>query len=460
MAAAVKKEARWMLPVKNRLGITLIVLAGCAAAQVKPGVPVAGVVRDTVQDYRKILVLLDGAGASDSDAELVASYLYTRNTERLEELLEHLRTDGEARRTFLQQLDNDPELRDADRLVFRDVVEELPPGPAEDAMRAKLAQLEQRYDEELRKLMDKLSGGKGLLDGPPEPWPDYLAFLRSRYSRPQILLENQAIVAATREGAKGLPWRDDPDQITGSRLPAKTVALTFDDGPSSRYTEQVLRILAAHQIKAVFFEVGHRAEHLGRYSQRILREGHTLGNHSYSHPVLPTLAAAKIETELKSTTDIIEKNTHRRVVLFRPPYGSRSLEVRDAARRQKMKVVLWNVDSLDWRDSLPTKIAANVMTQLNKSGRGIILFHDIHLRTVNALPAIIEAVKNAGYTFLVWSDAEGAFVRGPAAPPGRVTQSEGSERRAPGQAEARERVPSRARREGEPHRHAARGRRG
>lgn len=90
-------------------------------------------------------------------------------------------------------------------------------------------------------------------------------------------------------------------------------------------------------------------------------------------------------------------------VLFRPPYGAKNAKVLDAAAKLGMTTVLWNVDSLDWADPLPRSIQKRVLDQVTKAGRGIVLFHDIHGRTVVALPGIIEALQQDGFRFASWN---------------------------------------------------------
>ncbi len=99
------------------------------------------------------------------------------------------------------------------------------------------------------------------------------------------------------------------------------VAFTFDDGPDDKYTPQILDILKAYGVKATFFITGQHAEAHPDIVKRMVSEGHTVGNHSYSHPLLTKLKMASFETQIMSTQSILEKLTGQAPTLFRPPYA-------------------------------------------------------------------------------------------------------------------------------------------
>jgi peptidoglycan/xylan/chitin deacetylase (PgdA/CDA1 family)/TolA-binding protein len=193
-----------------------------------------------------------------------------------------------------------------------------------------------------------------------------------------------------------------------------TVALTFDDGPHPRYTDQVLDVVQKYGLHAVFFEVGKNlgtiddknAVTLGPAAQasyRILASGSMLGNHSYSHPVLPKLDEAKLTKEIDSTNTLLAYILKSPPVLFRPPYGAANASILTRIQADKMKTVIWNVDSEDWADPVPNSVAQRVITEVEKQKRGIILFHDIHKTGLEALPAVIETLESDGYKFVTWN---------------------------------------------------------
>ncbi|WP_197046980.1 polysaccharide deacetylase family protein [Paucibacter sp. KBW04] len=205
-------------------------------------------------------------------------------------------------------------------------------------------------------------------------------------------------------------------------LPPKTVLLSFDDGPHPVHTPSILATLAEHKIKALFFQLGHNLAEpkelkdgkeiqspLGR-NQDLVRQmveaGHAIGNHSYSHPQLPKLSLAKINQEIVSTQTLLDLAVPpgpARTAMFRAPYGALNEDVLAAIEQQHLRLVLWNVDSQDWADPSAESIVQRVVKELDHAGRGIVLMHDIHAVTTQALPMLILALKERGYRFAHWN---------------------------------------------------------
>ncbi len=111
----------------------------------------------------------------------------------------------------------------------------------------------------------------------------------------------------------------------------------------------------------------------------------------------------EVAVELEQTNRMFESVVNVRTALFRPPYGGRDMKVLAAVEAHKMKSVLWNIDSRDWADPVAKSIANRVIAESRKQGHGIILLHDIHERTIEALPLIIDTLKEEGYRFLTWN---------------------------------------------------------
>jgi len=128
-----------------------------------------------------------------------------------------------------------------------------------------------------------------------------------------------------------------------------------------------------------------------------------IGNHSYSHPVLPKLDEAALSRELDSTNTLLTYILKSPPVLFRPPYGATNAEILGKIQADNMKTVIWNVDSEDWADPVPNSVAQRVITEVEKQHRGIILFHDIHKVGIEALPTVIETLQGDGYKFVSWN---------------------------------------------------------
>lgn len=352
-----------------------------------------------------MIVLLADEPDVDDRATLVGKILHEQNRERLETLGERLGAEPAQAARFLDWLERDPELRDGDKLAFRDVVAGLPPSSriAEDL--AALDRIQTRYEAEVRRILDRV-GTRALVER-RESWDAYLAHLRGVVDREAVLRAHEAELSALGEGLRGqLPWRDDDNQITGRGLPEKTVVLTFDDGPSARTTPLVLDILTKNGVPGVFFQVGKNVARTPKEARRVKEAGHVLANHSYTHAFLPRLDVAALGKQIADTNAAIVALPAGASVLFRPPYGARNEKVIDAAVKAGMKIALWNIDSLDWSDPVPLSIATRVVTQVEREGKGIVLFHDIHARTVEALPIAIEELRKRGYSFLGW-DGQG-----------------------------------------------------
>lgn len=167
------------------------------------------------------------------------------------------------------------------------------------------------------------------------------------------------------------------------------LALTFDDGPHEIVTTQVLDILKRHNIKATFFVVGSRVAGREALLQREYREGHEIGNHSWSHPDLTKLSPVDAEKQITDTQRAIAAAGVPAPQLLRPPYGAIDNMV---ASRTKLTVVRWNIDPEDWNHKSPAKIQENVMAHAKPGA--IILLHDIDLATVVALEPVIVALQS------------------------------------------------------------------
>jgi peptidoglycan/xylan/chitin deacetylase (PgdA/CDA1 family)/tetratricopeptide (TPR) repeat protein len=386
-------------------------------------------------DYRKIIVLVDGAETLDpavrGRAIAAGRILFYRKHEALDDLGVRVQRSPDAIRQLIYYLTQDRTLHDADKLAFQDVIDDLdasPPPAARSrrngtgaslrALRDNLQSIQLAYREEVTRIFSQFAtrGGSGVR----EKWDAYVSDLRKQFSREQILREmGDAIPEETPEtgstrGANG------GSEIFGNTFAPKTVALTFDDGPHPRYTEQVLALLRKYGLKACFFELG---SHLGtvdengqvtlartaELSQKVLEDGHVIADHSYSHPVLTKLSEHDRAGEIDRTAKLLEKVAGRKPELFRAPYGARNKQILDQVAAEGMRSVMWTIDSLDWADPVPESIVMRVLHQLNEQHRGIILFHDIHKQSVMALSPVIEELLRQDYTFLEYRD--GKFVK-------------------------------------------------
>lgn len=185
-------------------------------------------------------------------------------------------------------------------------------------------------------------------------------------------------------------------------------ALTFDDGPHPYYTAAILDILEEKGVKATFFLVGAHAERYPETAQKIVAAGHEIGSHTYSHANLYRRNAEKVRWEINRGHDAVAGVTGVKPALFRPPRGLYNDGTLEACADQDLTLVLWTVSSRDWLELPVQDIVRQVSRQVLPGA--ILLFHDsgdiIHsdrgcrINTVRALPGVIDALRDKGYSFL------------------------------------------------------------
>lgn len=183
---------------------------------------------------------------------------------------------------------------------------------------------------------------------------------------------------------------------------AHCVALTFDDGPKPSTDTRLLEVLAAHGAKATFFMIGENVDAYPETARRIAQAGHEVGNHSTTHPTLTHLSAAGVKAELKEASASIRKATGQTPALMRPPYGASDASVKQAIARAGMTQVLWNLDTLDWKTRNAAKTLAAVKAEAHPGA--VILMHDIHATTIDAVDPMITWLQSEGYTLVTLSD--------------------------------------------------------
>jgi len=333
---------------------------------------------------------------------------------------------------ILDFIESDPSLFDADRLAFRDLLPSLQADVARNstlgAIRLHkrigddieaLDEIQKNYDEEIRAIFSRFE--QRAIVQKRERWDDYVAHLARFYTRDQILkahgyvLPAVAAASAAAPASKPLPAGkpETGPEIFGTGLPPKVVALTFDDGPHPVYTSEITAILKQYGAPGTFFEVGNNLgtvaadgkARLGKnaeISRQLLAEGYIVGNHSMTHAQLSKKTGDALKTEILDNDKLLKAIDPDRPPLFRFPYGARNAEGKEILAEQHLTSVMWNVDSMDWADPIPNSIADRVMREIDKNGRGIVLFHDIHERTVKALPLVMSRLVAEGYQFAGW----------------------------------------------------------
>lgn len=400
--------------------------------------------KDVLAAYRKIIVLFADEKTLSANERAVANQmgqgLFHDNRQRVADLEAQLETLAasaspqrlEAIAGLLDYIEISADLLDADRLAFRELLRTVQAAVARDSSLPAiklhkriaedldaLAEIERNYEKEIRLVFGRFE--TRAIDLKRERWQDYVAALKKIYSREQILKDYGVVLPypAPKEVSRKTKSEDE-GEIFGHSLPAKTIVLTFDDGPHGTYSAEIAAILKQYSAPAIFFQVGSNLGAVGadgktkllpraEVSRKLLDAGHTLANHSMTHAQLSKRTGDALKTEIVGTDTLLKAVDARSSPLFRFPYGARNeegLAVLDAAR---LRSVMWNIDSLDWADPVPSSIADRVLRTVEKEGRGIVLFHDIHERTVKALPVILDRLTADGYQFATW-DGKGFTV--------------------------------------------------
>lgn len=205
--------------------------------------------------------------------------------------------------------------------------------------------------------------------------------------------ETKIFTVPTQFQGKTFDWIPISDQ-------EKVIALTFDDGPWPTTTLQVLNILKKNNMKATFFWVGRCVKNYPQLAQQVVKEGHAIANHTWSHSYRH-MNASQVAHEIDDTAELIYKTTGVRTFLFRPPGGLMNNGPAAYAKNKHYAIVKWSNDPMDYRPLPAQKLLNNVLRKA-KSG-DIVLMHDgggNHSPTVRALPEMIEKLKQQGYKFV------------------------------------------------------------
>lgn len=178
----------------------------------------------------------------------------------------------------------------------------------------------------------------------------------------------------------------------------KLVALTYDDGPDPKITPKLLELLKQKNVPATFYVLGQRVEEYPGITKQLHEAGHEVVNHTFTHKQLTRLDEAAVRSELSRTNDLITAITGIPVTHMRPPYGARNARVDAVIRDLGMKSVLWDIDTEDWRKRSAAQMTANILR--NTSDGSIILFHDRYQSSLDATAAVIDTLRERGYTFV------------------------------------------------------------
>jgi len=417
----------------------LVVAASLAEAAVRPEppgtAPLLEALRADLQVYRQLIVLFaDEAnlkGPALAQALAVGHRLHHERRDLVHQLnsaLTSLARQPAPQRdsvigALLDWMEADPDLLELDRLAFRDslrvlqkplLADSTPEGLLLSRRMARDLQEVDRVESLVDSEYQRVFGGPGTpaRGGQRDRWQAYVQELQRRLPLGPLL--KGAAILSPAEGLKG------SREITGTELPEKVLILSFDDGPHRVYTEEIKAILQQQQVPAVFFEVGRnlgaqetsgqiRLSGLSAFTEDLVKGGFVVGNHSYTHAQLSKETGAPLDLEIRETDQLLRAIPGAHSQLFRFPYGARTALQLQALEAYHLRSVLWNIDSLDWADPVPSSVADRVLKTIARERRGIILFHDIHDRAGKVLPVLIPRLRAEGYRF-AGLDANGELV--------------------------------------------------
>ncbi|MEW2263190.1 polysaccharide deacetylase family protein [Streptomyces sp. NPDC047853] len=241
----------------------------------------------------------------------------------------------------------------------------------------------------------------GTGDGParpvaPAPGPAVRRPLPSSAYRLQPLTGYGAPRAAPRRP----PVRSEPIlRVSGL---GRTMMLTFDDGPDPRYTPDILDTLAKYDVRATFFVCGEMADHHRGLLSRMADEGHVVGNHTWSHPLLTRLTRRRIRSEMERTSEVVERACGEPPRWFRAPYGAWNRAAFQLGAELGMEPLAWTVDTLDW-----TTPGTGTIVERVEDGAApgvVVLSHDAggdRSQTVRALRSYLPELLDSGYRLTV-----------------------------------------------------------
>ena len=317
--------------------------------------------------HRQLIVLFADENALSTGerdaANQVGQVIFHENRQRvvdLEDIFETVVAPANAARfetvgALLDYVESNADLYDADRLAFRELLRSLQGVVAKDGSLPAiklhkrigedldaLAEIERNYEKEIRQVFGRFENRA--IELKRERWEDYVASLKKRYSREQILKDYGMVMpyplekpVAAEPGMRGQARKEESSEIFGHALPPKTLALTFDDGPHGTYTAEIAAILKQFSAPAIFFEVGSNLGNVGAdgkpkllpraaVSRKLLDSGYVIANHSLTHAQLSKRSGDALKTEILNTDELLKAVDPRRSTLFRFPYGARNDE--------------------------------------------------------------------------------------------------------------------------------------
>jgi peptidoglycan/xylan/chitin deacetylase (PgdA/CDA1 family) len=215
-----------------------------------------------------------------------------------------------------------------------------------------------------------------------------------------------------------LPASGASSGITFSRVAVSQpyIAMTFDDGPHPNNTPRLLDMLRERNIKATFYVIGRNVDLYPNVLRRTVSEGHEIGNHTYTHPILSKLGDSTVREELTKCRDAVARAAGVQPRTMRPPYGALLQRQREWIHAElNYPTIMWSVDPLDWKRPGASVVTSRILTGTTPGA--IVLAHDLHASTVDAMPATLDGLLNKGFKFVTVSQL---LAMGAQAAPGQV----------------------------------------
>ena len=194
--------------------------------------------------------------------------------------------------------------------------------------------------------------------------------------------------------------------FTGLGRGSRQLALTYDDGPNDPHTQRLLEVLARHNVQATFFLIGRYAQQRPDIVRELVKSGHVVGNHTFTHPLLTFKSEQELRSQFENCERALTDAVGEHSKLFRPPFGGRRPGVLRLARQMRLEPIMWNVTGYDWNATSAEQVERKVVNQVR--GGNVILLHDGgHLDfganrsfTVTATDRLISRYKSEGYEFV------------------------------------------------------------
>jgi len=187
------------------------------------------------------------------------------------------------------------------------------------------------------------------------------------------------------------------------KITEPVVAMTFDDGPHPKLTPRLLDMLKERGVKATFYVIGQNVVQYPEIVQRMVAEGHEIGNHTFTHPSLPKIGPARVGEEISKSNAAIEQTVGVRPTTMRPPYGAINPSITKRLNDEfDLPVILWSVDPQDWKIRKASHVSSHILQ--NAHPGAIILAHDIHPSTIDAMPVALDGLLAKGYRFATVSE--------------------------------------------------------